>query len=57
MARHSKKATKQSTGNPRGISGTHAASNRLAIRQEQMPADRPGDGMHAIMPGSQNRKK
>ena len=57
MARHNKKATAQSTGNPIGAKGTHTASNRLQIRQEQMETDRPNDGLHNIKPGSQNRKK
>jgi len=57
MARHNKKADTMSTGNPIGTRGTHPVSNRLQIRQEQMETDRPNEGLHAIKPGSQNRKK
>jgi len=57
MARHSKKSTTKSTGNPVGAKGTHPVSTRLGIRQDQMPTDRPNEGLHAIKPGSQNRKK
>jgi len=48
MSRTRKKATKK-------IKGTQ--KSRLEARQEGYGPDLPGAGLHAIKPGSQNRKK
>ena len=55
MARTNKKATKESTGNPNGVHGTHPAISRLDLRINEQPKDH--DGLHYITPGSENGNK
>jgi len=55
MARTNKKATVESTGNPKGIHGSHKAISRLDLRIAEQPKDH--GGLHYNKPGSENRKK